>query len=68
MKKKVQFSPLKMDKKTIAKLDSEQLEKIKGGVSHDNTVITPGTSGACVRNSCRSGTSCSGSSIGEADL
>lgn len=65
--KKIQFSSLKMDKKTIAKLDSEQLEKIKGGVSN-NDAISPGNSGACTRNSCRTGTSCSASSLGEIDL
>jgi natural product precursor len=64
--KKIKFSPLKMDSKTIAKLDSEQLEKIKGG---NNELATPGTSGACTRNSCRTGTSCSGSSLEQsADL
>jgi hypothetical protein len=65
--KKVKFSPLQMDKKTVAMLDSEQLEKIKGGISNDLDVA-PGTT-ACTRNTCRGGTSsCNGESVESLDF
>jgi hypothetical protein len=65
--KKVKFSPLQMDKKTVAMLDSEQLEKIKGGISND-LGAAPGTS-VCTKNTCRSGTStCDSESVESLDF
>lgn len=56
-----------MDKKTIAKLDAEQLQKIQGGSGgDDSTGLSPGTSN-CGRNSCRQGNSCNGV-IGDDDF
>ncbi|REC42761.1 MULTISPECIES: class I lanthipeptide [unclassified Chryseobacterium] len=51
--KKRSFSPLKLDKKTIAKLNDEQLKTLKGG-NRDN-VLQPGTTvntSNCTSNSC----------------
>jgi hypothetical protein len=63
---KIKFSPLKMDSKTIAKLDSEQLDKIKGGSSD---LSVPGDTTSCTSNSCKRGTSCNGASLEQsADL
>lgn len=41
MKRK--FNSLKMDKKTIAKLNEKQLNEVKGGKGND-AVLQPGTS------------------------
>jgi hypothetical protein len=65
--KKVKFSPLQMDKKTVAMLDSEQLEKIKGGISNDLDVAS-GTV-ICCKTTCRLGTSsCNGESVESLDF
>jgi len=53
--KKRSFSPLKLDKKTIAKLNDEQLKTLKGGTKEVESVSQPGTSARtsnCVHHSC----------------
>ena len=68
MEKKMNFGPLKLDKKTIAKLDDAQLEKIKGGTG-GNAIIDPAQPGttACTRNTCRGGTSTCFAGVTEVD-
>jgi len=53
--KKRSFSPLKLDKKTIAKLNDEQLKTLKGGTRGVDGVSQPGTTvntSNCTSNSC----------------